>query len=83
MGQRPSLRTGCVASARSHCPRAAHCGLMHCTVKPGKYCMQSPRKAPLDPCAPRARNSEPLLQTDAAGIVVLLHCGVKRKYSNI
>jgi hypothetical protein len=24
--------------ARSQWPRAAHSGLMHCTVQPGKYC---------------------------------------------
>jgi hypothetical protein len=28
-----------VASARSHWPRASHCGLMHCTVKPGRNCI--------------------------------------------
>lgn len=44
-GQRPSLPVGAVASARSHWPRASHCGLMHCTVKPGKYCMCSPSEA--------------------------------------
>ena len=26
------------AEARSQWPRAAHSGLMHCTVQPGKYC---------------------------------------------
>ena len=38
-GQRPSLATGPVTSARSQWPRASHCGLMHCTVKPGRYCI--------------------------------------------
>ena len=38
-GQRPSSQNARVASARSQWPRASHCGLMHCTVKPGKYCM--------------------------------------------
>ena len=38
-GQRPSLEMGAVASARSHWPRASQSGLMHCTVKPGKYCI--------------------------------------------
>lgn len=39
-GQRPSSLMGPVASARSQWPRASHSGLMHCTVKPGKYCMR-------------------------------------------
>ena len=30
------------APARSQWPRAAHSGLMHCTVQPGKYCTFSP-----------------------------------------
>jgi hypothetical protein len=38
-GQRPSIPNGRVASARSQWPRASHCGLMHCTVKPGRYCI--------------------------------------------
>ena len=44
-GQRPSSEMGPVASARSQCPRASHNGLMHCTVKPGKYCMRTPSVA--------------------------------------
>src|SRR6516164_3107824 len=36
-GQRPSLPMGLVASARNQWPRASQSGLMHCTVKPGKY----------------------------------------------
>ena len=39
-GQRPSSLMGPVASARSQCPRASQSGLMHWTVKPGKYCMR-------------------------------------------
>src|SRR6266436_2040978 len=31
-------------SARIHWPRASQSGLMHCTVKPGKYCIESPSK---------------------------------------
>jgi hypothetical protein len=38
-GQRPSLPLVLATSARIHWPRASHCGLMHCTVKPGKYCI--------------------------------------------
>lgn len=44
-GQRPSSAMGPVASARSQWPRASHNGLMHCTVKPGKYCMRTPSVA--------------------------------------
>jgi hypothetical protein len=40
-GQRPSSAMGPVASARSQWPRASHNGLMHCTVKPGRYCMRT------------------------------------------
>jgi hypothetical protein len=38
-GQRPSSQNARVASARSQWPRASHCGLMHCTVKPGRNCI--------------------------------------------
>jgi hypothetical protein len=31
-----------VASARSQWPRASQSGLMHCTVKPGMYCIECP-----------------------------------------
>ena len=44
-GQWPSLPRGVVKSARIHWPRASQSGLMHCTVKPGKYCMDSPSEA--------------------------------------
>jgi hypothetical protein len=44
-GQRPSSAMGPVASARSQWPRASHIGLMHCTVKPGRYCMRTPSVA--------------------------------------
>ena len=52
-GQRPSPPRGAVASARSQRPRASHCGLIHCTVKPGKNCIFSPSvaKAQADSCA--------------------------------
>src|ERR1700733_3623633 len=30
------------SAARSQCPRAAHSGLIHCTVQPGRYCTLSP-----------------------------------------
>jgi hypothetical protein len=43
-GQRPSLATGRATSARSQRPRARHSGLMHCTVKPGRYCIASPQR---------------------------------------
>lgn len=41
-GQRPLAATGPAESARSQWPRASHNGLMHCTVKPGRYCMRFP-----------------------------------------
>jgi hypothetical protein len=44
-GQWPSPPKGAVASARSQRPRASHCGLIHCTVKPGKNCIFSPSVA--------------------------------------
>src|SRR6266446_6228708 len=44
-GQWPSLPRGVVKSARSQWPRASQSGLMHCTVKPGKYCIYSPSVA--------------------------------------
>src|SRR5258708_6726001 len=47
-GQMPSSLKARVASARSQWPRASHCGLMHCTVKPGKNCIAFPSAA----CAP-------------------------------
>ncbi|MFY9584577.1 MAG: hypothetical protein WAR21_08820, partial [Candidatus Acidiferrales bacterium] len=36
------------ASTRSQWPRAWHCGLMHCTVQPGKYCTVPPRRSRLE-----------------------------------
>src|SRR5229473_10464 len=44
-GQWPSPPRGAVASARSQWPRASHCGLIHCTVKPGKNCIFTPSEA--------------------------------------
>jgi hypothetical protein len=44
-GQRPSPLMGSMASARSQWPRASHRGLIHCTVKPGKYCIASPLRS--------------------------------------
>src|SRR6266550_258680 len=41
--QWPSPPKGAVASARSQRPRASHCGLIHCTVKPGKNCIFLPQ----------------------------------------
>jgi hypothetical protein len=41
-GQRPSIPKGRVASARNQWPRASHCGLMHCTVNPGRNCISFP-----------------------------------------
>jgi hypothetical protein len=43
-GQCPSLATGPVTSTRSQWPRNSHIGLMHCTVKPGRYCIVSPQR---------------------------------------
>jgi hypothetical protein len=45
-GQRPSTQNARVASARSHWPRASHCAFMHCTVKPGRYCISFPLQRP-------------------------------------
>jgi hypothetical protein len=45
-GQRPSTQNARVASARSHWPRASHCAFMHCTVKPGRYCIWFPLQRP-------------------------------------
>ena len=56
-GQRPSLATGPVTSTRSQWPRASHSGLMHCTVKPGKYCIVSPQR-PQSPANPAATHSD-------------------------
>jgi hypothetical protein len=49
-GQWPSLGVGAVISARIHWPRASQSGLMHCTVKPGKYCIFLPQRpqSPVD-----------------------------------
>lgn len=38
-GQRPSIPRGLAVSARSQWPRASQSGLMHCTVRPGRYCI--------------------------------------------
>ena len=46
-GHRPSMPSGVVASARSQWPRASQNGLMHCTVRPGRYCIMSPSMAAL------------------------------------
>jgi len=43
-GQWPSFAVGAVRSARIQWPRASQSGLMHCTVKPGKYCIFLPRR---------------------------------------
>ena len=53
-GQRPSLATGPATSARSQRPRAWHSGLMHCTVRPGRYCIASPQRpqSGVHPAAP-------------------------------
>jgi hypothetical protein len=62
-GQRPSLATGPATSARSQWPRASHSGLMHCTVKPGRYCIASPQR-PQSPVVarPPTRRLTPLLR---------------------
>jgi len=61
-GQRPSLATGPVTSARSQWPRASHCGLMHCTVKPGRYCIVLPQRPQrsTNPTAPFPKRLKPL-----------------------
>jgi hypothetical protein len=81
-GQRPSSAMGPVASARSQWPRRSHNGLMHCTVKPGRYCMCAPsvagqlRGARCGSCG-RSSHGRPG-QELLAWILPLLHCGVKR-----
>src|SRR6266850_615134 len=67
-GQWPSFGVGAVMSARIHWPRASQSGLMHCTVKPGKYCIRSPfrgRKAQADSrtagSRSRKKNGAPLV----------------------
>ncbi len=40
LGQNSKPAFGPERWARSQCPRAEHCGLMHCTVQPGRYCMR-------------------------------------------
>jgi hypothetical protein len=63
-GQRPSSQNARVASARSQWPRASHCGLMHCTVKPGRNCISFSLTA-ATPFAAAARSETriPLLRT--------------------
>jgi hypothetical protein len=85
-GQRPSMPKGRVASARSQWPRASHCGLMHCTVKPGRYCMSFPLSdrrlfaAPVEV----VRTRIPLRRTnDWRGFWRRCCRGVKRKDHNI
>jgi hypothetical protein len=58
-GQRPSLPMGAVASARIHCPRASHCALMHCTVKPGRNCMCGLPQRPAELCVQRRSAKSP------------------------
>jgi hypothetical protein len=43
-GQWPSFGVGAVISARIHWPRASQSGLIHCTVKPGMYCIFLPQR---------------------------------------
>lgn len=43
-GQWPSFAVEAVISARIQWPRASQSGLMHCTVKPGKYCIFLPQR---------------------------------------
>ena len=71
-GQRPSLATGPAASARSQRPRAAHSGLMHCTVRPGRYCIASPqRPQSANPCGAAPPGRAPSwLQSPAGGSVL-------------
>ena len=81
-GQRPSSAMGPVASARSQWPRASHNGLMHCTVKPGRYCMRTPSVAS-QLCGRTIRGVRQKLPWAAetellARILPLAGCGVKR-----
>src|SRR6266550_2661771 len=64
-GQWPSPPRGAVASARSQRPRAAHRGLIHCTVKPGKNCIFSPSvAAKLRPIPVRPHDHQPFRGRD-------------------
>lgn len=73
------------SEARSQWPRAAHSGLMHCTVQPGKYCTLFPPcevLRALSACGEQLR--QPLRSPDrksekVAGILRRCSCGVKRK----
>lgn len=60
--QRPSLATGPATSALSQCPRASHSGLMHCTVKPGRYCIASPQ-GPQGPSVAQPRSQRRTLES--------------------
>ena len=85
-GQRPSSAMGPVVSGRSQWPRRSHDGLMHCTVKPGRYCMCAPSVAG----QLRVRTMRFVWQklpwaarTELLGwIVALLDCGVKGNEHN-
>jgi len=82
-GQRPSSEMGPVASARSQWPRASHTGLMHCTVKPGKYCMRAPSLAGqicgrTTVCAAEAPRTGPDRIDGVNSAVVRLWCQGKR-----
>ena len=68
--------------ARSQWPRASHCGLMHCTVQPGRYCMIPPECSFV--CLGRAglpcrKGPLPTVTRLMARILPQPSCGVKRK----
>lgn len=81
-GQRPSGEMGPAVSARSQWPRISQSGLMHCTVKPGKYCICAPSVG-ASSAAARAECAAGTPQGGPgemmAGIVALKEIGVKRK----
>ncbi len=84
-GQRPSSLNARVASARSQWPRASHSGLMHCTVKPGKYCMSFSLSGRTAFCGERpvARPEFPWDGWMLARIVAQARRGVKNNHHNI
>jgi hypothetical protein len=85
-GQRPSSQNARVASARSQWPRASHCGLMHCTVKPGRNCISFPSQRPARFCGAGRVAQTRIPQGDGRMLARILPqrcCAVKRKYHNI
>jgi hypothetical protein len=84
-GHRPSSQNARVASARSQWPRASHCGLMHCTVKPGRNCIlfSLSGRDPKSTAAVNETQDPPATDGLLARIVAQLSRGVKPKGHNM